>query len=75
MPAGLLVRDLGPTFSLPLIPTPPVTIRAPAFGVVDPVVPITFKPVTLKVFPRALIPESTYAGVEPIEALLLEPVK
>ena len=27
------------------------------------------------VFPRALTPDKTYTGVEPIEALLLEPVK
>jgi hypothetical protein len=39
------------------------------------VVALPLKVVAVTVFPTALTPESTYTGVLPIEALLLEPVK
>jgi hypothetical protein len=60
---------------LPPIPTPPAAINAPVEVEVDAVLPVTFKPNALKVFPRAETPERTYVGVLPIETLLLEPVR
>ena len=39
------------------------------------VVALPLKVVAVTVFPTALTPESTYTGVLPIEALLLEPIK
>jgi hypothetical protein len=71
----VLVIALGPTFNLPLIPTPPDTNKAPVVGVVDAVEPVMFKPDALNVFPRALTPERTYDAVFPIDVLLLEPVR
>jgi len=42
---------------------------------VEAVEPVIFKPDALNVFPKALTPDKTYDGVDPIDALLLEPVK
>jgi len=64
-----------PTFKVPPIPTPPVTVKAPVVGVVDAVEPVILAPEADNVLPKALTPDNTYDGVDPIEALLLEPVK
>jgi hypothetical protein len=52
-----------------------VTTNAPVVGVVDAVEPVILTPEADNVLPKALTPERTYDGVDPIDALLLEPVK
>jgi len=45
--------------------------------VVEPeaVVPVILTPEAVTVLPKALTPDKTYDGVDPIDELLLEPVK
>ena len=57
------------------VPAEPALVAVPAVPADVDVVAFPENVVAINVLPDALIPERTYIGVAPIDALLLEPVK